>query len=95
MNINLLIRNGDAILIKRFFDTFNYIKVDRPVICALAPCARGIFQSGIRMLGQAHKRRGILQSQRMRRNNFRNNALYLLHVVIIGSGKSEINFYRF
>ena len=91
VNVKLVIRNGDAVLVKALLNRLENIEMHSPIIAALHPHAGGDVKAALSMLGKTHEGLGIGKDKLMGCANVHNNSLCPLKIIVIGDGEGEAN----
>lgn len=65
MHIELRERDGNSVLIKRFFHLLVHIKENAPVVPCFAPYGGENIDTALAVFGHAHIRRRVIEDKRM------------------------------
>ena len=91
VNVKLVIRNGDAVLVKALLNRLENIKMHSPIIAALHPHTGGYVKATLSMLGKTHEGRRIGENEIVGGADIHNNRLRPLEIVVIGDGECKSN----
>ena len=91
VNVKLVIRNGDAVLVKALLNRLENIEMNSPIIAALHPHTGGDVKAALSMLRKSYEGLGIGKDKLMRLANVHNNSLCPLKIIVIGDGECKSN----
>ena len=91
MNVKLVIRNGDSVLVKALLNRLENIEMNGPIIAALHPYTSCYIKAILSMLGKSYEGRRIGENEVMGCADIHNNCLCLLKIVVVRDGECKSN----